>query len=291
MKKYYVIMILSAALAAVNVPFSKYLLPQIPILLLAALTYCGGTFGIGIFFLVSKLAKKDKEPPLHGKDWLVILGLNACDCCANVMLFYGISMLNGETASLLQSFEIVTTAILAFLIFKEKITWRLWLAIGIVLGASILLSFNPEEAFAFNPGALLILGTTLLWGVANNLAKTLANRDPIEYSFFKCLGPAIILLTLALSLGNFSSNTLAISLGLLDGFLAYGVSIILMMIGFRYMPVSLGTALYALNPFMGAIFSLVVFFETPSWNFYVAIALVAAGEFLAGYDGIKNEKA
>src|SRR5574344_850313 len=291
MKKYYALMILSAALAAVNVPFSKYLLPQIPTMLLAALTYCGGAFGLGIVFLVAKLTKKNKDPALHGKDWLVILALNVCDCCANTMLFYGISMLNGETASLLQTFEIVSTAILAFLFFKERITWRLWLAIAIVLGASVLLSFNPEQAFAFNPGALLILGTTILWGVANNLAKTLANRDPIEYSFFKCLLPGIVLLIIAMSLKDFSANVPAISLGLLDGFLAYGVSIVLMMMCFRHMPVSLGTALYATNPFLGAIFSLIIFWQLPSWNFYVALILVALGEFLAGYDGIKNEKA
>ena len=39
MKKYYWILVLSAALAAVNVPFSKYLLPKVPVLLIAALTY------------------------------------------------------------------------------------------------------------------------------------------------------------------------------------------------------------------------------------------------------------
>lgn len=290
MKKYYWIMLFSAALAAVNVPFSKYLLPQIPPMLLAALTYCGGTVGLGLVFLVSRLLKKNNGPLLHGKDFWLILAINLCDCCANTMLFYGISMLNGETASLLQSFEIVATALIAFVFFKEKVSWRLWTAIAIVLGASVLLSFNPNEAFSFNPGALLILGTTILWGVANNVAKKLSSRDPIEYSFFKCLGPSIILLTLALSLQNYSSNVLAISLGLLDGFLAYGVSIILMMVCFRHLPVSLGTALYATNPFMGAIFSLIVFPEMPLWNFYVAIVLVAIGEFLAGYDGILNER-
>lgn len=290
MKKYYWILVLSAALAAVNVPFSKYLLPKVPVLLIAALTYMGGCIGVGLVFLFSRLSKKNKDPLLKGKDWFYILGVNLCDCCANVMLFYGISMLNGETASLLQSFEIVTTAVLAFLIFREKITWRLWLAILVVLGASVLLSFNPNEAFSFNYGALLIVATTLCWGVANNLAKKISDKDPIEYSFFKCLTPSIVLFIIAMSTHSFSSDVGAIALSLTDGFLAYGVSIILMMVGFRHLPVSLGTAFYSLNPFMGAIFSLIIFQEIPSWNFYVAIALVALGEALAAYDGIKNER-
>jgi drug/metabolite transporter (DMT)-like permease len=291
MKKYYVIMLISAALAAVNVPLSKYLIPHLPIMLLAALTYVGGAIGLGILFGLTRLFKWDKDPLLKGKDWLYILGVNICDSCANTMLFFGISMLSGEAASLLQSFEIVATAIIAFFLFKEKVSWRLWTAIVIVLGASILLSFVPGEAFAFNWGALLIIGTTIFWGFANNFAKKVADKDPIEYSFFKCLTPAIVLTTIALSIGDFSSDWGYIGVGLLDGFLAYGISIALMMFCFRKLPVALGTALYSTNPFIGAIFSLIFFWSAPEWNFYVAIVLVLAGEILAGYDGIQNEKA
>jgi drug/metabolite transporter (DMT)-like permease len=291
MKKYYWILLLSAALAAVNVPFSKYLLPQVPALWIAALTYIGGAVGVGLVFLFAKLLKKDHDEPLKGKDWFYILGVNVSDSCANAMLFIGISMLSGETASLLQSFEIVSTALIAYFIFREKVSWRLWIAIAIVLGASVLLSLKPGEAFAFNYGALLIVGTTICWGVANNLAKKVSHKDPLEYSFFKCLTPSIVLTIIALSTQGFPSSGLAISLSLLDGFLAYGISIVLMMVGFRHLPVSLGTALYSTNPFIGAIFSLVIFHDAlPEWNFYVALALVVLGEALASYDGLVNER-
>jgi len=291
MKKYYVIMLISAALAAVNVPLSKFLIPHLPIMLLAALTYVGGAIGLGILFGVTRLFKWDKDPFLKGKDWLYVLGVNICDTCANTMLFFGISMLSGEAASLLQSFEIVATAIIAFFLFKEKVSWRLWIAIVIVLGASVLLSFVPGQAFAFNWGALLIIGTTIFWGFANNFAKKIADKDPIEYSFFKCLAPAVVLTIIALSIGDFSREWDYIGIGLLDGFLAYGISIALMMFCFRKLPVALGTALYSMNPFIGAIFSLIFFWSAPGWNFYVAIVLVLGGEVLAGYDGIQNEKA
>lgn len=283
-------MLISAALAAVNVPFGKLLLPNLPTMLVAALTYVGGAVGLGLIFAFSRLFKWDKDPLLKGKDWLYILAVNVCDCCANTMLFYGISLLSGEAASLLQSFEIVSTAVIAYFLFHEKVSWRLWLAIVIVLGASALLSFVPGQAFAFNWGALLIIGTTIFWGFANNFAKKIADKDPIEYSFFKCLTPAIVLSIIALSLGNFSTKWNYVGLGLLDGFLAYGVSIALMMFCFRKLPVALGTALYSTNPFIGAILSLIFFFAWPEWNFYVAIVLVLLGEVLAGYDGIKNEK-
>ena len=290
MKKFYIIMLISAALAAINVPFSKFLLPHIPVMLKAALTYSGGMIGLGILFGLSRLFKLDKQPLLKGKDWLYVLGVNVCDSFANTMLFFGISMLSGEAASLLQSFVIVATSLIAFLLFKEKVSLRLWVAILIVLAGSVLLSFTPGQAFRFNWGALLIIGTTILWGFANNFAKKVADKDPIEYSFFKCLVPSIVLSTIAFCLGDFSADLNYVGLGLLDGFVAYGISIALMMYCFRKLPVSLGTALYSTNPFLGAIFSLLLFPAFPSWNFYVAIVLVVLGEFLAGYDGIKNEK-
>jgi drug/metabolite transporter (DMT)-like permease len=290
MKKYYVIMLISAALAAVNVPFGKFLLGNLPTMLIAAITYVGGAIGLGLLFAITRIFKWDKDPLLKGKDWLYILGVNVCDTCANTMLFFGLDMLSGEAASLLQSFEIVSTAVIAFFLFKEKISWRLWLAILIVLCASALLSFVPGEAFAFNWGALLIVGTTIFWGFANNFAKKVADKDPIEYGFFKCLTPSIVLTIIALSMGSFSTKWNYIGLGLLDGFLAYGISIALMMFCFRKLPVALGTALYSTNPFIGAILSLIFFPGWPEWNFYVAIALVLLGEILAGYDGIKSEK-
>lgn len=290
MKKYYLVMLLSAALAAVNVPFSKYLLPQIPVLFMASITYIGGAVGLGILFLVMRLFHKSNSPLLKGKDFLFVAGINLSDSCANIMLFYAISMLNGETASLLQSFEIVTTALLAFSFFKEKIGWRLWTAIAIVVGASVLLCFNPEQAFAFNYGALLIVGTTICWGLANNLAKKLADRDDVEYSFFKCLTPGILIMIIALATGQRSNAWGALALGALDGFLAYGISVAMMMWCFRKLSASLGTALYATNPFIGAIFSLIVIPEVPAWNFYVSIVLLIAGESLAAYDGILNDR-
>ena len=290
MKKYYVIMLVSAALAAVNVPFGKLLLPNLPTMLVAALTYMGGAVGLGLIFGFSRLFKWDNDPFLKGKDWLYVLGVNICDCCANTMLFYGLSLLSGEAASLLQSFEIVSTAVIAYFLFHEKVSWRLWFAIAIVLGASVLLSFTPGQVFAFNWGALLIIGTTIFWGFANNLAKKIADKDPIEYSFFKCLTPAIVLSIIALSFGDFSTQWDYVGFGLLDGFLAYGISIALMMFCLRKLPIALGTALYSANPFIGAILSLIVFHVWPEWNFYIAIVFVLLGEVLAGYDGIKTEK-
>jgi drug/metabolite transporter (DMT)-like permease len=290
MKKDYFVMILAAALAAVNIPFCEFLLPRIPSLLLAGLTYFGGAIGAGLIWLILLLLKKDKGPFLKGKDWIWMSILNLLDTVANAMLFLGIDMLSGETASLLESTEIVATAIVAGLFFKEKITWRLWLAVAIILSASILLSFTPGSAFSFNYGVLLVIGAMFCWGFTNNFAKKLASRSCWEFTFIKCVVPGTILLIIALSLKGFSTDYAAVGYGLLDGFISYGIAILLLIVGLRHLSASLGTALYSANPFFGAIYALIFFYNAPTWNFYVAMALALVGEFLAGLDGVLIER-
>lgn len=283
-------MIAAAALAAVNVPFSKLLMGQLPVLLLAGLTYLGGALFMGVEFLIARLSKKDKDPLLSGKDWLYVVSINILDTIANAMLFYGISLLNGETASLLQSFEVVSTAIFAFTIFKEKVSWRLWIAIGFIVAASAFLSFSPGSSFSFQPAVFLILGTTLCWGFTDNLCKRISHKDPREFTTIKCLVPGTILTLIALAFGQHSTDWGSIGLALLDGAFSYGLSICLMVFAFRKLSASLGTTLYASNPFLGAIYSLIVFRTIPEWNFYVAVVLLILGSVLASIDGFLIEK-
>lgn len=284
------IVFLAAALASVNVPFSKFILPHVSPMLLGSLTFLGAAFGTGIITLVRMMKQKKSFKYIRGRDWLSVVALNVCDTAANIMLFYGISLLNGETASLLQSFETVATAIVAFLFFKEKPSWRLLIGIAVVLGASVLLSFNPGEGFAFNAASLLIIGATVCWGFDNNFMKKVSERDTFEFSFFKTFVPGLVILVLALATDNYQAEWAFVGYSLLDGFVAYGLSVALLAMGFRKLSASLGTAVYATNPFLGAILSLIFFPSSPSWTFYVSLALMLGGEAMVAYDAITTEK-
>ena len=52
--------------------------------------------------------------------------------------------------SLLNNFEIVATSLIALLIFKEAISKRLWIAIGLITVASIILSVEDISNFSFS---------------------------------------------------------------------------------------------------------------------------------------------
>ena len=54
-----------------------------------------------------------------------------------------------SNASLLGNFEIVATALMALLFFKEKVSRKLWIAIGFITLSSIVLSFEGSDSFQF----------------------------------------------------------------------------------------------------------------------------------------------
>jgi len=290
MAKALLLMLLAAFVAAVNVPMSEYLLPHVPAMLMGSLTFIGAALGTGIIFLIRVLKYKKNFKYLSGRDWLYVLAVNIFDTAANIMLFYGIKLLTGETASLLQTFEVVATALVAFSLFKEKLSWRLIIGIVVVVVASGLLFFDPAQGYEFQPASLLIIGATICWGFDNNFAKKVSAKDPFEFSFFKCLMPGIIILIIALATGQYQAEWSYVGLSLLDGFVAYGLSIAFILISFRTLSASAGTAVYAMNPFIGAILSLIFFPRTPSWNFYVAIALMIVGEAIVYWAAKVEEK-
>lgn len=77
------------------------------------------------------------------------------DIIAPILLMFGITRAASANVTLLNNFEIVATSIIALVIFKEKISTRLWTAILMVTIASIILSFEGKGAFSFNEGSLL----------------------------------------------------------------------------------------------------------------------------------------
>lgn len=121
---------LAAALFyALNVPCSKLLLENIPPTFMAAFLYLGAGVGVGIMYLFHY---KNEKPAgrLTRKDLPYTVGMVALDIAAPILLMIGVSIGTSSNASLLGNFEIVATTAIAALIFHEKVSARLWAAIG-----------------------------------------------------------------------------------------------------------------------------------------------------------------
>jgi drug/metabolite transporter (DMT)-like permease len=124
--------------------------------------------------------KKQIENRLDKSDTPYVIGMILLDVAAPILLLFGLRSATPENVSLLNNFEIVATALIALLIFKEKISKRLWLAIGLTTLACGILSFEGGASMEFSLGSLLVILAASCWGLVNNCTRKLSEKDPLQ---------------------------------------------------------------------------------------------------------------
>jgi drug/metabolite transporter (DMT)-like permease len=225
--------------------------------------------------------RPETEARLTRKELPYTIAMIILDIAAPISLLFGLTMTTAANASLLNNFEIVATAIIALMIFKEAISARLWLGILFVTASCALLSFEDISSLQFNLGSLFVLLACILWGIENNCTRKLSNRDPARIVIIKGFGSGTGSVIVALISGERLTFTPYILLALLLGFVAYGLSIYTYVYAQRYIGAAKTSAFYALAPFMGALISLALFPKMPALLFIISFVIMALGAFLA----------
>lgn len=277
--------LLAAALYAINSPFSKLLLNYMPPTLMAGFLYIGAGLGMGVIAILRKIGKKEtNEAKITKSDVPYTLAMIVLDIAAPIFLLLGLLYTTAENASLLNNFEIVATALIALIVFKEKINARLWLGIGFVVISCTILSFEDIESLSFSLGSVFILIACICWGIENNCTRKLSAKDPLEIvllkGIFSGLGSVII--------GFFAGETInyiwSVFAVLAVGCVAYGFSIFVYIYAQRKLGAARTSAYYAVAPFIGVLLSLVIFKEVPPYTFFIALALMSVGAWLCSSD-------
>ncbi len=120
----------AAFLFALSVPLGKTLMNSLRPLELSALCYLGSGLGLLVYKL---LTAAPKEAPLEKKDLPYVAGFTlAGGVLAPAFLFMGLKLSSSSAASLLLNFELVFTALIAVLFFKEHGGRRFWFAAGLL---------------------------------------------------------------------------------------------------------------------------------------------------------------
>lgn len=278
--------ILAAALYALNAPLSKVLLGQVPARMMAALLYLGAGAGMLLLRLMQKsMGKSSAEAPLTRKELPYTVAMVVLDVAAPIFLMLGLTGTSAASASLLNNFEIVATSMIALAIFRERISGRLWLAIGLVTLSSIVLSLEGAGNLQFSLGSLLVLLACCCWGLENNCTRALSEKDPLEIVVVKGVGSGLGAMIVALVCGEHLPALLPALGALALGFVAYGLSIFFYIYAQRTLGAAKTSTWYAISPFIGVGLSLVIFRQLPGLMFWVALAIMAAGAYFAATDG------
>ena len=277
--------ILAAALYAINSPFSKLLLDYMPSTLMAGFLYIGAGIGMGVIALIRKARKSElPEERITKADLPYTLAMIVLDIAAPIFLLLGLSCTTAANASLLNNFEIVATAIIALMIFKERISPRLWFGILFVTASCALLSFEDISSLKFTGGSLFILLACVCWGVENNCTRKLSYKDPLEIVLLKGIFSGLGSVIIGLCIGERITVLWGVFAVLGVGFVAYGLSIFFYVYAQRILGAARTSAYYAIAPFIGTLLSLIIFRELPHYTYFIALGLMAIGAWLCSSD-------
>jgi drug/metabolite transporter (DMT)-like permease len=277
--------ILAAALYAINVPLSKIILNYIEPTMMASFLYIGAGVGAYIYGLVEKSVNKEiKREPLTKKELPYTVSMVVLDIAAPIFLMFGITMTNSSSVSLLNNFEIVATSLIALLVFKEFISKRLWLAIGLVTVASMILSFEGKSSFVFNKGSFFVLCACLCWGFENNCTKMISNKSSIEIVVIKGIFSGLGSLIVALVVGEQIPPIHWILCIMALGFVAYGLSIHFYIMAQKDLGAAKTSAYYSIAPFLGVLFGIVFLDESLTMRFYIALGIMIISTYIMAKD-------
>lgn len=281
--------ILAAALYAVNIPFSKILMVHVSSTMMAAFLYLGAGVGMLCYlFMERAIGQQEPKEMLTKKEVPYTVAMVVLDIIAPILLMWGIERTNSANVSLLNNFEIVATSMIAFVIFKEKISKRLWIAIVMVILASAILSFEGAGSLSMNEGSFLVLGACVCWGFENNCTRMISNKSSEEIVIIKGCFSGLGSLVTARILGEQIPAVKWILAVMLLGFVAYGLSINFYILAQKELGAAKTSAYYSIAPFLGVAFSMVLLGERPGMQFYGALVIMLASSVLMVRDTISE---
>jgi drug/metabolite transporter (DMT)-like permease len=245
----------AALLFGAATPLAKSLLQSVNPWLLAGLLYLGSGLGLTLYRLIIR-APAVRLPPAE-RNWFagaVLFG----GIAGPVLLMFGLTGTSAAEASLLLNAEGVFTAVLAWFVFKENFDRRIALGMVAIVAGALVLSWPGEVSLAATWPSLAILGACLAWGLDNNLTRKVSLTDASWIASIKGLVSGLVNLVLALALGAEVPPWPAVGAALLLGFLSYGVSLVLFVLGLRHLGTARTGAYFSVAPFFGALLALLL---------------------------------
>jgi drug/metabolite transporter (DMT)-like permease len=268
----------SAALFGVSPALAKLVMGEMSPVLLAGLLYLGSGVGLQLFLSFQKQNSFTAIRGLSKKAKLKLLGaIISGGILAPLCLAYGIKFGSAFEVSLLLNLETVATTLIAWLVFHEYIGRSVWIGKLLLVVGALIISLNFKNGFGFSDAGILLIAACVFWGIDNNLTRDVEDLNPAVLASVKGWVAGGFNTLLALSLGQFQVGfnqglgTLAI------GAFSYGLSLVLFVKALRLIGASRTSTYFAVGPFFGMIFSVLLLNERPDHSQWFAAVLMALG--------------
>lgn len=243
----------AAALFGASAPAARLLLRETGPFTLAGLLYLGAA--LGVLPLTGALSREG-APRLKGnrRSLARLAGaIVAGGVIAPVLMLAGLRRAPAASVSLWLSLEVAATALFAWLLFREHLHARGWMAVAAISGGSALLA---SPAGAGSPLAAVLVGLACIcWGLDNNLTALVDGFTPAQCALAKGVLAGGVNLTIGLRLETLPPAARNLWLALLLGAASYGLSLVLYITSSQQLGAARSQMVFATAPFWGAALS------------------------------------
>jgi drug/metabolite transporter (DMT)-like permease len=267
----------AAALFGLGTPLAKQLLSVVNPWLLAGLLYAGSGIGLTTVRLIRP------APRVHliqADRWYLVGVIVAGGIAAPVLLMTALAQMPAAGASLLLNAEGVFTALLAWVVFRENVDRRIAIGMLAIVAGAALLSWSSQASLQQAWPAILVLAACFAWAIDNNLTRKLSLHDATWLAAIKGLAAGAVNLVIATGSGAEWPSLSGTVWALIIGAFAYGLSLVLFVVGLRNLGAARTTAYFSTAPFVGALVSLVWLREPITIQMALAAALMGVGVWL-----------
>ena len=263
--------LLSGFLFGIATPFSKLLMAGLNSFQLAGLLYLGAALAmLPYIFKKNSNLRLLFQPGNRAKTiGIIFFGGFA----GPLLLLAGLKIANAASVSIWLNMELVATAILGVLIFKDALDRNTWIGVFLTILASIVVSFG-EGSSGITSG-LLITAACICWGVDNHLTALTDGASPQTVTFVKGIVAGSVNLIIgcliasqAMALGN-------VVPAIIVGIFSYGISIVLYVTSAQNMGATRSQILFSTAPVWGVLLAYLFNGEPFQWVHIISIALLA----------------
>ncbi|HAM36374.1 MAG TPA: EamA family transporter [Elusimicrobia bacterium] len=249
--------VLSAALFGAATPASKLLLNGFTPNQLAGVLYLGAALGSlpwafrGSVQMPWRLDSANRRLLLGSVVFGGVLG--------PVLVLFGLKAASAASISLWLNLELVATAMLGAVLFRDFMGWRGWAAAGVATLATGILAWGGGAAGI--RAAVLVALACACWGLDNQLTSLIDGLAPADATLWKGLAAGAMNLGIGLSLSAWAAGPVMTALALAIGASCYGASIILYITSAQRLGATRSQVIFSTAPFFGVLLAVVVLGE------------------------------
>jgi len=266
--------LLAGLLFGIATPLSKILISQMNPFELAGLLYIGA--GVVMIPFVLKGFKGFINAFKNRRQIKLISGIVLFGgLLAPVLMLIGLNIAESTSVSIFLNMELLATAIIGVVFFKEQIDRYSLVGLLLTFSAGLIVAVSGGKTNII--AGLFVSGACICWGIDNNLTSIIDGFTTQEITFIKGICAGSINLFIGSSIESLTLAPSTFLYAIVIGMISYGISIALYVVTAQQIGVTRGQVFFSTSLFWGIFFAFLLLKTKITLIEIIAMILLVGG--------------